>query len=339
MLQSSSRWSREGVWISLHPYYPPANFLGDRPRTLLRRGTVAREIAAVKTHVKTVSSQLSNQLRREHDSRILHQLQQRAGDNPYSKTALLATRLSSPGPPLDIALDWIGPVTHRMAVCSLLVGDWFLAEYAGNFFAKNLVPSSPAHRRLTELAEIEPSRVCLTCWHCHRELIAEDIHHVAWQCPRYVMEREEFLIEVSHSVGLQLAATSRFQNRIDLIMASVDATTWAAFGRFAARLRQSRRRMRTEFERKSKALSTKSFQNQRTEWRAKGGFVCRHGVFFTRRVECFCMSPQSPDVWDFAVKMPAIDHELKQIITVPFNLTGFYTLRRIQAECRRLNYS
>ena len=122
-------------------------------------------------------------------------------------------------------------------------------------------------------------------------------------------------------------------------MASVDATTWAAFGRFAARLRQSRRRMRTEFERKSKELSTKSFQNQRTEWRAKGGFVCRHGVFFTRRVECFCMSPQSPDVWDCAVKMPAIDHELKQIITVPFNLTDFYTLRRIQAECRRLNYS
>ena len=113
----------------------PRDFIGQRTRTPLRLGTVPREIAAVRAHAKTLTKLLSNRLWAEHDCRILQQVQRRVAENVHSKTALLESRFRSSAPPLDIALDWIGPVAHRMAVCSLLVGDWFLAQYACNYFA------------------------------------------------------------------------------------------------------------------------------------------------------------------------------------------------------------
>ena len=42
--------------------------------------------------------------------------------------------------------------------------------------------------------------------------------------------------------------------------------------------------------------------------------------------------------WQHAVHMPKIDHDLKEIVVVPFDVSFNRRLGQLQAEMKRLNY-
>ena len=64
---------------------------------------------------------------------MFERVMQVAHARPYAKTLVVAERLLHPGPPLNVALQWIGPLPHRAAVATFLAGDWFLGRYAANY--------------------------------------------------------------------------------------------------------------------------------------------------------------------------------------------------------------
>jgi len=124
-LYSTGRWSDEGVWMSAQPHSFNIDLSGRRSRTPKRTGIVSSEARAVRAHIRNVSQDLRSRLRRERQASSCQSLLEKAG-NPYSKTLPLAHRLCQSGPPLHIALEWIGPLHHRAAISSMLAGDWFL---------------------------------------------------------------------------------------------------------------------------------------------------------------------------------------------------------------------
>ena len=68
---------------------------------------------------------------------------------------------------------------------SFFCGDWFLAKYAHNFFAKSLLPRSQHHLALVAGAVDSPSAVCMACWHFRRKPLLEDEFHIVCVCPEY----------------------------------------------------------------------------------------------------------------------------------------------------------
>ena len=340
MLHNQGWWSSDGHWMGAHPWQFGRDEVGYQTRTPLRRGTVGKEVRNVKALIRDWTSQFTTILRSRRDSEVLETLRMRDGVNQHSKTALLAKRLLSPGPALHTALDWVGPVSHRAALTSLLVGDWFLGEYSGNYFAKNLLPHSPAHLRTAGSSGIEPSRVCLHCWFTEKSMMLEDVSHTFWDCPRYWREREDFILELPPRLGELLAACPAGKDRLLAVMESLDPPVWEALGKYAARIRQSRRKMRTEYEHKSAQVAKKSFDYKRTEWRRFGRKVCRHGVFFMQRPSraCPCLDHDSnlrEDEWRLARMMPMIDVDLQIIVAAPFDLKSFQRLGILQAELRQ----
>jgi hypothetical protein len=54
---------------------------------------------------------------------------------------------------------------------------------------------------------------------------------------------------------------------------------------------------------------------------------------------CKCMSVgTSEQDWDQAGFMPALDHELKSIVAVPFHLPAYERLDSLQSQARRLGW-
>ena len=127
ILQSNGWWADGDIWACLHPYQMPRDMLGFRLRTPLSHGTSLQEVRWIKHHAKWWADQVSYRLRTEASTQSLLSLMTRAGASEYSKTGFLAAKLTCPGPPLDICLDWISLEVHRRAVSGLFVGDWFLA--------------------------------------------------------------------------------------------------------------------------------------------------------------------------------------------------------------------
>ena len=269
----------------------------------------------------------------------LQQLTQRRNDTSYSKTALLAERLTRRGPPVDIAIDWIGPPTHRAAMASMFAGDWFLGAHAGNYFAKSLLPSQPAHRSLAEQVGVDSSRLCLSCWHTKRRVALEDMAHVVWDCPLYSCMREDFVLNIPFELGAMLAQVPTSHTKLMMILESSNPDVWEKFGKFSFQLRQARRKLRTDFASLSVRLERQSFSHRRDAWRARGRKACRHGVLFCSPPSrsCPCMEPNTngAETWRTAKFMPAIDERLKAIISVPFDLDKFTRLGVLQAEMRR----
>jgi hypothetical protein len=110
-----------------------------------------------------------------------------------------------------------------------------------------------------------------------------------------------------------------------------------------ARLRQIRRKLRTQFDMRAKRLSSESFAVKQEQWRHKGHLVCRHGVFFMRPQlsVCPCMETgvRSDEAkWQHARFMPWLDDDLKEITTVRFNAAEFKRLGKIRADVKRRNY-
>ena len=55
-------------------------------------------------------------------------------------------------------------------------------------------------------------------------------------------------------------------------------------GKYTCWIRQIRRGMKRKFMQLEARRQASSFELKRNEWRAKGKYICRHGVFLTRHV-------------------------------------------------------
>ena len=106
---------------------------------------------------------------------------------------LMALKCTSPGPPLDVILNWIVLPTHRAALSALFCGDFFLARYAANYFAKGLVPQNASLQRELASVGLEADRVCLHCWNFHNKLSLERQAHVLLDCTCYSQCRSTFV--------------------------------------------------------------------------------------------------------------------------------------------------
>jgi hypothetical protein len=223
-------------------------------------------------------------------------------------------------------------------ICEDLCGDWFLAKYANNFFAKSFVPQP---ERVQQLAtQVEPENVCLTCWHDLRRPIPEDETHVCMRCPLYGKARQDMLAALKPDTWETVSETPDDHDKLLVIMSSLHSSDWDAFDLFTTRIAQIRRATRKKFEQREARLLAKGFANQRRQWRASGQYVCRHGVFFAAppNMLCACIGPASctdKSVWWKARWMPHLDADLKAITIVPFQLNGLRRLGVIQAEMKK----
>ena len=254
---------------------------------------------------------------------------------------VLSACLQQPGPPLHHALDWIGPQSHRSATVALFSGDLFLGRYAGNYFARPFVPKSANHCQDAGSLGIEPNRVCIHCWHFRRQLVFEDEGHALFECPHNDASRMFFLSEVTDTTRESVNAAGNSETKLLVVLGSHRRPDWAALGRFLAQVRQGRRILKRNFEQKTLEAERLNIERMRLSWLSKGGYVCRHGVFFAagQGRSCNCMSAQpSAADWRFARFMPELNHELKIITVTPFRVMTFRRLGQLQSEAKAQNY-
>ena len=91
--------------------------------------------------------------------------------------------MSTSSTPLADALDMILSRGHTAAVVAFFGGEFFLGRYAGNYFAKPLLPSSRRHIAEATALGLDVSRICLHCWQDQRYICFEDEVHVVVDCP------------------------------------------------------------------------------------------------------------------------------------------------------------
>ena len=142
-------------------------------------------------------------------------------------------------------------------------------------------------------------------------------------CPEYRRARQELLSSLPPTHGLDT-----YQALVQLFSGSPQSSL-PACGKFLARTRQARRRLKLQFESLSRQMESRSFACKRIAWRIKRKYCCRHGVLFEHMPDggCKCMigSDVSED-WVLARFMPALDENLKTIVAVPFERQSFVRL-------------
>ena len=251
---------------------------------------------------------------------------------------MIAMHILNPGPPFRVALEWIKVGMHRRAVTALFAGDLFLARYAGNYFAKAFMPHTAAQLSRTAEASVDAARICIHCWHEHRHVHLEGEMHALLLCPRYERERNDFLKDLHSNTFGNMNALHGAIEKLRFVFQSHRPEDWQTMGKFISRVRQSRRSMRHDFQRRTTTLHRTSFSMRKAAWRARGWSVCRHGVFFeigSSNFQCECMLPDSPDKWQLARFMPKIDQNLRAIVTVPFQPHLRCTLQKLQRALQR----
>jgi hypothetical protein len=294
---------------------------------------------AVRNHINRITVKVRTTLQRQADTQTFEKIANRATVDAFAKTAILYLKLRHQGPPLHIALDWVGSRTNRAAVAALFGGDFFLGRYAGNYFAKGLLPGRRYHSELAT-SNLGPSRVCLHCWHYSRELHLEDESHVLFACPAGTRERRIFLSEVSDKCACDLARATTSQESLIAVFASQRPEDWTAFGKLIGRIRQLRRKMKDAMAKLSGTKMRVEFGAMKHAWKREGKSVCRHGVFFdmAQLDSCPCLSVPGEADWSNAVLMPALHPTLKCIVTDTFNEFEYRRLGVLQAEARRLRW-
>ena len=140
------------------------------------------------------------------------------------------------------------------------------------------------------------------------------------------------------SVLTALETAASEVEKVARMLSSRTPQDWEAIGRFLARIRQVRRRMRTAMQRLCEVLAQQDFYAVKTRWRKEGKHVCRHGVFFDAAAPsraCPCLSSSCTADWSDAVLMPVLSSSLKCIVTDTFDSHTFQRLGCTQAEVRR----
>ena len=76
------------------------------------------------------------------------------------------------------------------------------------------------------------------------------------------------------------------------------------------------------------------------KWKAEGKYVCRHVVFFDvpSAFDSPCLRARSHADWCRALLMPALDDDLKCIVTDAFEPVSFQRIGILQAEMKRRNW-
>jgi hypothetical protein len=220
-------------------------------------------------------------------------------------------------------------------MASFLCADWFLAKYAKNYFAKNLLPRSAAHMQAVHDMGIEHNVVCMACWHRRREVALENEFHVTCVCPEYAQARSDLTDRLQ--LGRSLSTFAGFCK----LLATDDTHKLSVVCSFLIRARQTRRRLKTTFEQLNEKFIIQNFAAKRTAWRLKGKPTCRHGVLFTHLppTGCKCMKTDSDDSdWQYAKYMPALNTTLKCIVAVRFERQAYKRLGIVQAEARTLRW-
>ncbi len=201
--------------------------------------------------------------------------------------------------------------------------------------------ASPLEHGRSVYEVLGASRVCLHCWHRHRQLVEESETHMLLECPLLGAARDELIMTISTLTFQALADAACNHDRLMVLLGSQIHEDWNPLGRFLGRARQAKRKSIKTFQKLEVALRERGFYAQRAAWRAKGQHVCRHVVFF--RLPCGSTCPcmlesRSEDLWEHAMLMPAMDHELKALVVTPFCLDHFSRLAVLQAEARRLDW-
>ena len=148
-------------------------------------------------------------------------------------------------------------------------------------------------------------------------------------------------MHLSLTTCAQLANARTSMDKLFVLLGALEPNDWELFGRFAGKVRQARRKAKLKFEQMANDLQARRFVERRALWRASGKTVCRHGVFWRRRVlpACPCMLDDVEHVaWIDAVWMPALDHTLRCLVVTPFDAQYFRRLGILQAEARRLHW-
>ena len=184
---------------------------------------------------------------------------------------------------------------------------------------------------------LEPSRVCIFCWHFHRQIHYDDETHACIRCPQHNLARAELFETLDDQTAAHFNALPSNSERLMFLLCSSAPATWAALGRFLFRIRQVRRRLRVTFSAYENRLQLYCFQTKRKAWRKEGKHVCRHGVFFRQRPVLSCPCLQEVPDWRNAFLMPCIDSDLHKLIAVKFDAGSLRRLASLQAELRRLN--
>ena len=130
MVSSTCRWSDAGEWESAQPFTLPHNefgIYGRRCRTPTRFVQPAYERMAVRNHINRITVKVRTTLQRQADTQTFEKIANRATVDAFANTAILYLKLRHQGPPLHIALDWVGSRSNRAAVAALFGGDFFFS--------------------------------------------------------------------------------------------------------------------------------------------------------------------------------------------------------------------
>ena len=330
-LKSTGGWTSEGSWNSALAYGFKLNTWGWR--IAADPGMRKR----VKSHIHEACQQLQNSLRRSEQHNLLQRLLIQNAMSSRSKTLLMSRKLQLPGLPLDIALDSAALPHNRQALCALFTGDLFLARYACNYYAKELLPHTVAHQGQLEAAGVARESVCLHCWRSSRQSVLEDEDHVLWDCPGYLVSRTEFIDELEDATRCACIAGTA-DTRTSTLLSSARPTDWKALAKHVARIRQLRRKHKLTFERLAARAQNNGFKTRADAWRNQGRWVCRHGVFWLKAQgrQCPCMLATTQDSsWRNARWMCHLEVELQMLVAVPFKRSGFKHIAHLRAECAR----
>jgi hypothetical protein len=316
------------------------NSCGRKSRTPMAEGLRSDEIRLVQQFTRDVTRRLRQHLAGAEMSARRARLSEQMHTNAFGKSQVAAKTILTNDLSLSLVLAWIEVPCHATALAAFAAGDFFLGRYAGNYFAKPLLPSCARHRKQLEERNLEASRVCLHCWHYKHELHLEGEDHLIFDCSLYSLQRRDLLEEMSSGSLQVIRSATTGAAKLEVLLGSNTRQDWQSLSKFLARVRQIRRRSRTKLQDLGAQRERRSFDTQKARWRKEGKFVCRHGVFFEvgHSIQCACLGAPLEADWSFARLMPALDPTLKCVVTDSFDPHSFQRLGCIQAEMRRRNW-
>lgn len=176
--------------------------------------------------------------------------------------------------------------------------------------------------------------MCIYCWHHERLAVIEDETHVILEYSQYAKQRHDLTSDITDDLASRWQSTSSSMQKLESLLGAADPKDWQALGRFLARVR------RTSMQLTSEQLAKQEFHTVKRAWKNEGKHVCRHGVFFQVRpsTTCPCLMKLCEADWTSATLMPALDTQLKCIVTDVFDPHSYQRLGALQAKARRRNY-
>ena len=160
-----------------------------------------------------------------------------------------------------------------------------------------------------------------------------------FDCPTYNSERAMFFRALRPQTLLAMLQGQTQSASIMAMLSSSSPNDWIALGQFLARLRQRRRKLRQKLASLQARWDRSNYHFQKWVWRASGGSVCRHGVFFSHGWVGLCRCMQDPPaddpIWTKASFMPKLSLDLKGLVKAKFQHASYRRLGQCCAELKR----